>query len=171
MIPGGYLPAPPESVAERYFIEKIGTYRNSFRYRQDYRGTTSGPIIEEVEPDIIHGDRRSMRRYDCELELRFESWNKRGTELRGHGVTSDLSRKHLRFQTEQRPQVGDRMEARIAWPFLLQNVCRLQLVVRGPVVAVGERGTLVGIESYEFQTCGERSFAGAEPVVSNWSVG
>jgi hypothetical protein len=124
-----------------------------------------------VEPDIIHGDRRSMKRYDCELELRFESWDKRGTDRRGHGVTQDLSRKHLRFQTDEPPQVGDRLEARIAWPFLLQNVCRLQLVVRGPVMEVGERGTLVRIDSYEFQTCGERSFASAEPLASSWSVG
>ncbi len=112
-----------------------------------------------------------MKRYDCELELRFECWDNRGTGRRGHGVTSDLSRKHLRFQTDERPQPGDRLEARIAWPFLLQNVCRLQLVVRGPVLEVGDRGILVGIESYEFQTCGERSFAAAEPVESNWSVG
>jgi len=112
-----------------------------------------------------------MKRYDCELELRFESWDARGRERRGHGVTSDLSRKHLRFQTDEPPQMGDRLEARIAWPFLLQNVCRLQLVVRGPVVEVSDRGTLVGIDSYEFQTCGERSFANAEPAVSSWSVG
>ena len=113
-----------------------------------------------------------MKRYDCQLELRFECWDKRGTDRRGHGVTADLSRKHLRFLTDEPPCVGDRLEARIAWPFLLQNVCRLQLVVRGPVVEVGERGTLVGIDSYEFQTCGERSFANADPVAaSNWSVG
>jgi hypothetical protein len=124
-----------------------------------------------VEPDIIHGDRRSMKRYDCELELRFECWDSRGTNRRGHGVTADLSRKHLRFQTDEPPQLGDRLEARIAWPFLLQGVCRLQLVVRGPVLEVGDRGTVVGIDSYEFQTCGERSFAASESVASNWSVG
>lgn len=112
-----------------------------------------------------------MKRYDCQLELRFACWDKRGSDRRGHGVTCDFSRKHLRFQTDEPPQVGDRLEARIAWPFLLQNVCRLQLVVRGPVVAVEDRGTLVAIDSYEFQTCGERSFAGAEPVASNWSMG
>ena len=112
-----------------------------------------------------------MKRYDCELELRFECWDKWGTDRRGHGWTSDISRKHLRFQTEEPPQLGDRAEARIAWPFLLQNVCRLQLVIRGPVVEVSGRGTLIAIESYEFQTCGERSFAYSEPVVGNWSVG
>lgn len=112
-----------------------------------------------------------MKRYDCELELRFECWDSRGTDRRGHGVSQDLSRKHLRFHSDDQPQVGDRLEARIAWPFLLQNVCRLQLVVRGPVLEAGERGTLVRIDSYEFQTCGERSFAGAEPLASNCSIG
>jgi len=62
------------------------------------------------------------------------------------------------------------MEARIAWPFLLQNVCRLQLVVRGPVIRVGPRGTIMEIGSYEFQTCGERSFAEPPAPPTGWRV-
>jgi hypothetical protein len=155
----------------RYFVEILVLIAICFGTSRTFTDDSFSPIIGSVQPDIIHGDRRSMRRYDCELELRFECWDKRGTERRGHGVTSDLSRKHLRFQTEQPPNVGDRLEARVAWPFLLQNVCRLQLVLRGPAVEVGGRGTLMAIESYEFQTCGERSFANAESVACNWSIG
>jgi hypothetical protein len=62
------------------------------------------------------------------------------------------------------------MEARIAWPFLLQNVCGLQLVVRGPVIRVGPRGTIMEIGSYEFQTCGERSFAEPPAPLTGWRV-
>ena len=62
------------------------------------------------------------------------------------------------------------MEARIAWPFLLQNVCKLELVVRGPVIRVGARGTIMEIGSYEFQTCGERSFAEPPASTTGWRV-
>jgi len=117
----------------------------------------------------IHGDRRTLCRYECQLALRFESRGPGGNRL-GHGVTADLSRKTLRFQTDSQQPVGYQMEVRIAWPFLLQNVCRLELVVRGPVIHVGARGTIMGISSYEFQTCGERSFAEPPALTTGWRV-
>lgn len=116
---------------------------------------------------MIAGDRRALQRFQCQLELRFTG--RKGRYL-GHGVTGDLSRRTLRFETENPPSVGDQVEVRIAWPFLLQNICPLELVVRGPVIQVGARGTLVRINSYEFQTCGTRSFT--EPPVNStgWRV-
>ena len=118
---------------------------------------------------IIHGDRRTLRRYECQLELRFESRSREGSRLE-YGMTADLSRKTLRFQTDSPPPIGQQMEVRIAWPFLLQNVCRLELVVRGLVIRVGARGTIMEIGSYEFQTCGERSFAEPSAPTTGWRV-
>ena len=127
--------------------------------------------LDPMRPaDVIHGDRRIESRYYFAMELRF-SFQKRGVTYFGSGHTQDLSRYGVRFITESPPPDGTAVELRLAWPFLLQNVCRLQLVVRGPVVEVGERGTLVGIDSYEFQTCGERSFAAEPAIASNCSVG
>jgi hypothetical protein len=42
---------------------------------------------------------------------------------------------------------------------LLQNVCPLELVIRGPLVRSDGRGTVVHVDYCEFQTCGDRSFA------------
>jgi hypothetical protein len=130
--------------------------------RADYRRIVGREVT-------IHGDRRTERRYECQLELRFES-RSRGASLLGHGVTADLSRGTLRFQTDSPPPIGHQTEVRIAWPFLLQNVCRLELVVRGPVIRTGARGTIMGISSYEFQTCGERSFGEAPAPATGWRV-
>ena len=46
----------------------------------------------------------------------------------------------------------------VAWPFLLQNICPLELILKGTVTEVSRRGTLLVIRSYEFRTCGEKSF-------------
>lgn len=113
--------------------------------------------------DIIHGDRRTERRYEYELELRF-SYRQGGSVQYGSGCTLDLSRGAVRFLTENPPPKGTDVELRIAWPYLLQNVCPLELVVRGSVLGNTARGTVLEISDHEFRTCGERSFD--QPLVS-----
>lgn len=107
--------------------------------------------------EIIHGDRRLDRRYQHEMELRFTY--KLGSALQfGSGRTVDLSRGAVRFVAENPPPDGTHVELRIAWPYLLQNVCPLELVVRGTTVTTSERGTVLTMGDYEFRTCGQRSF-------------
>jgi hypothetical protein len=55
----------------------------------------------------------------------------------------------------------------MAWPELLQNVCPLELQVKGRVTRVTDRGTIVSIQSYEFRTCGAKSFWEAPEPSSN----
>ena len=107
--------------------------------------------------NIIHGDRRSDRRYEYAMELRF-NYRLDGSQHTGSGYTLDLSRGAIRFATENPPPDGADVELRISWPFLLQNVCPLELVVHGTTVTTAERGTVLSMASYEFRTCGERSF-------------
>ena len=106
--------------------------------------------------ETIRGDRRRDTRYQCEMELRF-TYELRGKARFGDGHTRDLSRGAVRFTTQDPPPDGGVVELRIAWPFLLQNVCALELVLRGPA-ATGGRGTILTVRSYEFRTCGPRSF-------------
>jgi hypothetical protein len=107
--------------------------------------------------DIIHGDRRCERRYESEMELQF-SYQLHRNSCFGSGRTVDLSRTAVRFLADDPPPDGVEAELRISWPFLLQNVCPLELVVRGNVRNTTVRGTVLTIESYEFRTCGQRSF-------------
>jgi hypothetical protein len=110
--------------------------------------------------EIIHGDRRGDRRYAHEMELQF-SYMLGGTTYFGSGLTGDLSRTAVRFVTDNPPPQGADVELQIAWPFLLQNVCPLELVVRGTTTATNERGTILQMNHYEFRTCGQRSFVSA----------
>jgi hypothetical protein len=76
----------------------------------------------------------------------------------GSGHTVDLSRGAVRFVTDNPPPDGADVELRIAWPYLLQNVCPLELLVRGTTATTSERGTVLTMGDYEFRTCGQRSF-------------
>jgi len=86
------------------------------------------------------------------------SYRRHGATWFGTGCTTDLSDEAVRFENEGKLPGGVEVELRIAWPFRLQSVCPLELVVRGPVVRSGAGGTVLKLKSYEFRTCGERSF-------------
>jgi hypothetical protein len=92
------------------------------------------------------------------LQLQFQYTDERGAIHGGCGVTAELSRGGVRFQTEFAPPTGVWVEARIAWPFKLQNICPLELCVDGPVIRSETGAAVVRLRGYEFRTCGERSF-------------
>src|SRR5580658_3743068 len=94
--------------------------------------------------EIIHGDRRSDRRYEYEMELQF-SYTLNGAIHFGSGLTVDLSRGAVRFVADNPPPDGADVELRIAWPYLLQNVCPLELLVRGTTTATSRRGTVLAM--------------------------
>ena len=102
--------------------------------------------------------------------MRIEQPRHDGAPRIGHGTTEDLSRRCVRFRAEERVEAGEELVLRIAWPGLLQNVCPLELLVRGVVTRVTDRGTIVTIGSYEFRTCGARSFWQEPEPSSNWRV-
>lgn len=141
-------------------------------YPQDWPESTKASMMGlhgMNRTDIIHGDRRLDRRYVHALELRF-SYAVGGSTQFGSGVTYDLSRGAVRFHADNPPPDGVDVELRIAWPFLLQNVCPLELVVRGSVTTVAERGTILAMRHYEFRTCGQRSFAAAATSTGSSSI-
>ena len=120
--------------------------------------------------DAISGDRRRNHRYQCAMNLRFERTRATGELQIGHGTTADLSRDALRFSADEPVEVGSELMTRVDWPFLLQNICRLELILKGSVQEVTPRGVILKIRSYEFRTCGERSFWETPPSSSNSKV-
>ena len=111
-----------------------------------------------MQKDVIHGDRRSDKRYPFELQLQYQYKDARGVTHAGCGTTTELSRGGIRFVTEEVPPMGVSLEVRIAWPFKLQNVCPLELCVEGPVIRTGDGEAVIRMNDYQFRTCGERSF-------------
>jgi hypothetical protein len=108
--------------------------------------------------EVLHGDRRVDRRYELEMPIRFEYTDERNEPREGSGLTIELSRGGVRLQTPEPPPLNANVHAWIAWPFLLQGVCSLELFIRGQAIRSDERGIVLRMRSYEFRTCGERSF-------------
>jgi PilZ domain len=82
----------------------------------------------------IGGDRRSDRRYNIALEVR---WNLlRRIELldSGTGRTVDLSSSGILFETGRKLPVGLKVHLSIAWAVLLHNTALMQLIVKGRIV-------------------------------------
>jgi hypothetical protein len=93
-------------------------------------------------------------RFSIHQEVRYMTPNKPGVTEIGVGRTLNLSSSGVCFTTEKPLPVGVRLELSIHWPVLLNNSCRMKLVLSGPVIRSSEENTVVAIERSEFRTAG-----------------
>ena len=98
------------------------------------------------------GDRRSRRRYAVALAVRWKLLPGKTVPQSGTGLTLNLSSHGMLFQTDRELRPGWGIEASIAWPVLLSNVARLQLVMAGEVVWTAGGIVAVRIRHHEFRT-------------------
>jgi hypothetical protein len=96
-------------------------------------------------------------------ELRF-SYRKGSSIFLGSGRTKDLSNDGIRFETDHEVPRNSEIELRISWPVRLQDVCPLELVVRGPLLRSDSHGSVLKVTTCEFQTCGTQSFESNESI-------
>ncbi len=85
----------------------------------------------------------------------------------GTGRTTDVSRGGVRFTADAPVPDGVDAELHIAWPFLLQDVIPLRLVMPGKILKTDQRGTVLRARSYAFRTYGPQGFH--DPVPSQTS--
>ena len=113
-------------------------------------------------PEVVRGERRSDRRYQVDLELRYLLPGN-GPGQGGWGKALNMSKGGILFEADSVLPVGGQAELVIAWPFRLQQVCSLELIVVGQISRSGKRMVLE-TASYQLRTSGARSFgAAAEP--------
>jgi hypothetical protein len=75
----------------------------------------------------------------------------------GTGMTVDLSSHGMLFETDRELRPGVGIQASIAWPVLLPNATRLQLVIGGEVVRAAGVRAAVRIRHHEFRTVARRA--------------
>jgi hypothetical protein len=91
------------------------------------------------------------------MDLRF-SYTRNGLTCVGTGLAYSLTSVQVQIEGDQElPSSGD-IQLRIDWPFRLQNVCPLELVIDGNIETNASQQAVVRIRSYEFKTCGDQSF-------------
>jgi hypothetical protein len=102
-------------------------------------------------------DQRLHRRYPIELDVEFELLNKGRVELAGSARTLNISTGGVLFSTQHSLPAGGLIKLAINWPFLLEGVCRLKLVVRGRIVRSDGQRIAIQTKHHEFRTAGGRS--------------
>ena len=96
------------------------------------------------------------------MDLRF-FYRRKGIVYQGTGVARGLTNVDVRVESDQDLPVSGDIQLRINWPFLLQSVCPLELVIEGSIEESDCEQRVVLINSYEFRTCGDQSF---EPAIA-----
>ena len=109
---------------------------------------------------LTSGDRRSWRRYPVALAIRWKLLLGKSMLESGTGTTQDLSSHGMLFQTDREIRPGLGIEISIAWPVLLHNVARLQLLMVGEVVRAAGGRVAVRIRHHEFRTVAARRVGG-----------
>ena len=103
-------------------------------------------------------DQRSHRRYPITLEIEYKLLSKGRVERLGAGKTLNVSSGGVLFEAKEVLPPGSSVEVLMAWPFLLEGVCPLKLVIQGRVVRSASKQIAVRTDHHEFRTAGARSF-------------
>jgi hypothetical protein len=121
------------------------------------------PAQSELPCEVPDGaDRRLHRRYPVALEVKYKLSRGRATRL-GNGTTLNVSSRGVLFTTDDSLPTGSPVELTLNWPFLLEGVCPLKLVMRGRVVRSDWRGVAVRTRDHEFRVAGIRPSRVEEP--------
>jgi len=107
--------------------------------------------------DTHRADQRLSRRYPIALEIEYKLLRKGRVERFGLGRTLNVSSNGVLFETNEPLPPGSSIELLVHWPFLLEGVCPLKLVIRGSVVRSDSKNVAVRNKHHEFRTAGARS--------------
>jgi hypothetical protein len=108
----------------------------------------------------VSSEQRSHQRYPIELEVEYRLVGKGHTELLGSGKTRNISSGGVLFEAlGSRPADGT-IELLLSWPYLLEGVCPLKLVMKGRIVRSDVRGVAIQSNYHEFRTAGSRNAKG-----------
>jgi hypothetical protein len=104
----------------------------------------------------VSTDQRTHQRYPIELEMEYRLLSKGRAEHYGTGKTRNISSGGVLFEALGTPPAGCSIEVMLSWPFLLEGVCPLRLVMRGRIVRSDVRGVAIQSSYHEFRTAGTR---------------
>lgn len=104
----------------------------------------------------VSAEQRSHQRYPIELEMEYRLLSKGRADHFGTGKTRNISSGGVLFEALGTPPAGSSIELMLSWPFLLEGVCPLRLVMRGRIVRSDVRGVAIQSSYHEFRTAGTR---------------
>lgn len=131
---------------------------------------SAAPIVARVaiRSKKAVAEQRSHQRYPIQLEVEYRLLGKGRSEYFGTGKTRNVSSGGVLFEALGSPPPGSAIELMLSWPFLLEGVCPLRLVMRGRVVRSDVSGVAMQSSFHEFRTAGSRlpkSHSSTNPVI------
>ncbi len=105
-------------------------------------------------------ERRSRQRFPLALELEYRLLDR--SECWGLGRTCNISSTGVLFEIAERQPLFGLIELMVSWPYMLDGVCALKLVMRGRVVRTEGIGVAIESIQYEFRTAGLRAARAAK---------
>ncbi len=106
-------------------------------------------------------DQRSRQRYPLELEVEYRLLRRSGScQSIGWGKTINVSSGGVLFEAQGPCPSEGLIEVLLNWPFLLEGVCPLSLLLRGPIVRKAGNQIAIHAKQHEFRTAGTRSLRG-----------
>ncbi|MGD0295634.1 MAG: PilZ domain-containing protein [Bryobacteraceae bacterium] len=108
-------------------------------------------------------DQRLHQRYPIILKIEYKLLKKGRVEVFGTGRTMNISSGGIFFDAGDALPAHGRVELAMEWPFLLEGVCALKLVMRGRIVRKETSGVAVQISRHEFRTAGVRALSHPAP--------
>jgi hypothetical protein len=106
--------------------------------------------------DARRTDPRAHRRYPISLSVHYKLLGNGRVDLWGSGQTLNLSTGGAYFECVDALPAKSAIELVMSWPFLLEGVCPLNLVMRGRIVRIDGRCIAVQAQHHEFRTAGVR---------------
>jgi len=118
------------------------------------------PALARVAARLLDTDRADQRlhqRYPITLKVEYKLLKKGRVARLGSGRTMNISSGGIYFEADESLPSRGRIELAMEWPFLLEGVCALKLVMRGRIVRTDDKGVAVHIAQHEFRTAGVKS--------------
>ena len=102
-------------------------------------------------------DQRNHKRFPISLDIQYRQLNRGRVAHHGTGRTINISSGGVLFDAESPLLPGANVEIVVNWPFLLEGVCPLKLVMRGRVVRSEGVSAAVQMRQHEFRVAGSRA--------------
>ena len=115
-------------------------------------------VASQILPDFPKPhEQRSHKRFPISLDVQYKQLRRGRVAQHGSGRTINISSGGVLFDAESPLTPGTNVEIMVNWPFLLEGVCPLKLVMRGRVVRTEGMFTAIQAIQHEFRTAGSRA--------------
>jgi hypothetical protein len=114
---------------------------------------------------IFRSEQRSHQRYALRLDVEYKLLSRGHTGRLGSTRTVNIASGGVLLDKNESLPAGCAIELLINWPFLLEGVCPLKLIMRGRIVRSDGMGVAIQAKQHEFRTAGARAQKSKPPDV------